>query len=382
MARSPVLSIPVDAATRRRRPSPSPAPLPGVVRTHLEAMTGRFGIYQHARGEVADPGLGYCTDDVARAAIVDVLQARTLGRSAIASSLARSVHFLAEAVPPRTGRLRNFRDDDGNWLEREGSADAHARGVQALGIITGEPAEDSISHLAAEVLEEILPVSLELGDVRPWAHVILGCVAATSGRRPPASALIVLEELGGRLFQAFAQTEADWPWPEATVTYENAILAQALIEGGARLGYPAMVVRGLMTLDWLLDAQVAPAGHLELVGNRGWWTEGSEAARFDQQPIDAAAVVEACAAAWRTTGRRSWLDELERAYAWFWGANAIGVPVSDPIAGASADGLTAAGVNANQGAESTLAWLASAERVRIARLSARAPTRDQVHGHR
>src|SRR5450755_4030441 len=120
------------------RPPPAVAPLPGAVRTHLDQMTGRFGIYQHARGRFPDPGQGYCTDDVARAAIVDVLHGRQLGLPAIAESLARNVHFLAESVAPRSDRLRNFRDDDGNWLEREGSADAHARGVQALGVITGD----------------------------------------------------------------------------------------------------------------------------------------------------------------------------------------------------------------------------------------------------
>ena len=31
-------------------------------------------------GDLPDPGQGYCTDDVARAAIVDVLHGRELGR--------------------------------------------------------------------------------------------------------------------------------------------------------------------------------------------------------------------------------------------------------------------------------------------------------------
>lgn len=96
---------------------------PGVVaRTHLDELTGPLGIYQHARGRVPDLGQGYCTDDVARAAIVDILHGDARGRQAVADSLARSLQFLVDAFVPTTGRFRNFRDADGNWLA------PHARG--------------------------------------------------------------------------------------------------------------------------------------------------------------------------------------------------------------------------------------------------------------
>jgi hypothetical protein len=355
------------ARSHGERPAPLFGPLPGVVRTHLDELTGTFGIYQHARGRLPDPGQGYCTDDVARAAMVDILHGRQLGRAAVAESLDRCIQFLAGAVVAKTSRMRNFRDDDGNWLEREGSPDAHARAVQALGIISGDPADDSRSRSASDLLDEILPVSLELTGLRPWAHVVLGCIAASAGRRTHASSRIVLEELTGRLFDAFEATDPEWPWPEPRVTYENAILAQALVEGGQLLAYPAMVDRGLATLDWLLNQQVSETGHLELVGNQGWWPQGEAPAQFDQQPIDAASIVEACAAAWRVTGQAAWLTEMERAYAWFLGANAVGIAVAEPGRGGCGDGLNSVGVNANQGAESTLAWLTAVECVRAGR---------------
>jgi hypothetical protein len=343
---------------------PAGSPPPGVVRTHLDELTGPLGIYQHARGRAPNPGQGYCTDDVARAAIVDVLHGHVLGRPVVADSLARSLQFLADAVVVKTGRFRNFRDADGNWLERVGSADAHARAVQSLGVIAGDAADDRSSMAAGLLLDRVLPISLELDGLRPWAHVILGCIAALAGERPPVSARIVLEELARRLFEAFETTDETWPWPESVVTYENAILAQALIEAGDLLDHPAMVMRGLAALDWLLDTQVADAGHIELIGNKGWWPRGGTPAQFDQQPIDAASLVEGCAAAWRITGQRAWQLEVERAYAWFFGANTVGIAVADPTAGACADGLLAVGVNANQGAESTLAWLTATECVR------------------
>ena len=354
-----------DYLPRRGRPSaPVGRPPPGVVRVHLDELTGPLGIYQHAQGRNPDLGQGYCTDDVARAAIVDVLHGRQLGRPAVAESLRRSLQFLADAVVPETGRFRNFRDSDGNWLERVGSADAHARAVQALGVVAGDAADERTSIAASRLLDEVLPVSLELDGLRPWAHVVLGCTAALAGLRPPVGARIILEALAGRLYSAFEATSEAWPWPEPIVTYENAILAQALIEAGAWLHSPAMVEHGLATLDWLLDAQTAAAGHLQPVGNRGWWPRGESPALFDQQPIEATAFVEACAAAWRVTGRSAWLTEMRRAYAWFSGANAVGLAVAHPAIGGCGDGLAAATVNANQGAESTLAWLTATECVR------------------
>ncbi len=351
-----------------RPAGPLTGPLPGAMRVHLDELTGPLGIYQHARGRQPDPGQGYCTDDVARSAIVDVLQGHQLGQPAVATSLARSVTFLAEAFVPGTGRLRNFRDDDGNWLERVGSADAHSRGIQALGVVIAARAAPAIDELAARTLELALPAALELADLRPWAHAILGCVAALGRDRPPAAAELVLDQLAGRLFEVFASADdAEWPWPETTVTYENAVMAQALIDGGAWLADRTMIERGLAALDWLVAGQLAPGGHFEPVGNRGWWPRGARPARFDQQPIDAAALVDACAAAWRVTNERGWLTEMERAYAWFTGWNSGGLAVADPATGGCCDGLSSAGVNANQGAESTLAWLTATECVRATR---------------
>jgi hypothetical protein len=366
--------FPPHAPRARRGPggaAETARPLPPPVRTHLDELTGEFGIYQHARGAFPDPGQGYCTDDVARAAVVDVLQARQIAVQGVMPSLARSLAFIDAAYVAATGRFRNFRDDDGNWLEREGSPDAHARALHALSIVLADPAlDDGTRTAASHLLALALPAALDHVALRPWARTILGCVAVQSGPAPLEMAAVVLEELAQRLVQAFEATDDSWPWPEATVTYENALLCQALIEAGDCLGDPALVQRGSAALHWLLDAQVADAGYVVLVGNRGWWPRDGEPAHFDQQPIDAAALVEACGAAWRSTRESGWLVEMERCYAWFDGWNNAGIAVADPARGSCGDGLTAVGVSANQGAESTLAWLAATEIVRATRSAA------------
>ena len=157
-----------------------------------------------------------------------------------------------------------------------------------------------------------------------------------------------------------------WPWIEETLTYEAALLPRALIVAGRRLGAGVMTAIGLQVLDWLIEAQTSPQGRFSPVGN-GWWPRGGTKSQFDQQPIEATALLLAAEAAHGATMNPRYLVAMERAYAWFLGANDLGVKVADPARGACGDGLTSTGLNTNEGAESTLMWLTAAEHIRLAR---------------
>ena len=142
------------------------------------------------------------------------------------------------------------------------------------------------------------------------------------------------------------------------------MLPRALIEAGRRLGRPAWVERGTKDLQWLARAQTAPEGHFRPIGNRGWWQRGGRPAQWDQQPIEALSTLEAALAAEAATGDVAFGRLAESAYAWFTGANDLGLPVANLAEGACHDGLGSGGLNPNQGAESTLAWLVAVERMR------------------
>ena len=150
------------------------------------------------------------------------------------------------------------------------------------------------------------------------------------------------------------------------MTYENARPARALIVAGRSLGSTVMVDLGLGVLDWLIAAQTADEGHLSPVGN-GWWTRGEAKAMFDQQPIEATSLLLAAETALAATGDPRYGEVMDRAYAWFLGANDLGIAIADPARGASFDGLTPTGANTNQGAESTLMWLTALEHIRAVR---------------
>jgi len=336
-----------------------------VRREHLDALSDEVGILQHAIGRRPDPGHGYCTDDVARALVVDIAQQREVGWQPIEASAWRSLRFLIEAFNPATRRFRNLRRIDGQWLDSAGSEDANARALVALAdSIAGAPSA-TFAEAADSLFRQALPMASSLAGLRPRAAVLLACEAGTRaglGRETSATYRSVAHDLWWTFDSRGPSPE--WPYPDAALTYENGLPAHALIVAGARLGHPAMVRTGLRVLDWLIGVQTAPEGHLSPVGNLGWWPRDGARAQFDQQPIEAATLLHAAAAAYETTGEGRYREAAELCYGWFLGANDTGARVADPERGACHDGLTPRGVNENQGAESTLAWLAARAAIR------------------
>jgi hypothetical protein len=345
-------------------------PLHPVNRLHLEALTGELGVMQHAIGSVPDPAHGYCVDDVARALQVDLLHARVLGWPAVADSARRSLRFLESASRGAGGRFHNFRLSDGFWAAGAGSEDSQARAMLALGETIAAAPPGFILEDAIDLWERALPSVRRPTALRAQASLVLGCAAVLSDReggRGSSLAATMLEELATRLAARFELAgTAMWPWPEPILTYENALLPRALIVGGGLLGSGEMVATGLAALDWLIAVQSAPEGHLSTIGN-GWWPRGGKRSRFDQQPIEATALLLAAEAAHAATAQPRYGEAMEQAYGWFLGQNDNGSQVADPVRGAGRDGLTERGVNRNEGAESTLMWLMAAEHIRTLR---------------
>ena len=364
---------------------PELAPLFPVSRRHLDALSTEIGIMQHAQLSQPDPDHGYCTDDVARALLVDLLHQRELGWKAVEASAARNVRFMAEAYEPASGRFRNLRREDGRWLDAPSSEDADARALQALAETIASAPPGPVRETALTLFTRALPGASQVAHLRPLATLVLACdAAAGAGLRGEVAA--IGEQAGRALWQLFEPTaaaevgqdgpenDAVWPWPEDVVTYENELPARALIVGGLRLAKPRMVREGLRVLDWLISAQTAPAGHLRTVGNDGWWPRGGPAARFDQQAISTTSLLLAADTAFEATGLARYEDAMEMAYGWFVGRNDARAWVAEPSSGACGDGIGPAGVSRNQGAESTLMWLMALEHMRAARRRASRPT--------
>jgi hypothetical protein len=149
----------------------------------------------------------------------------------------------------------------------------------------------------------------------------------------------------------------DWPWFENIVSYCNPAIPQALIRYGRASGDEEAVEIGLDSLDWLVKLQRSDHGWIMPIGSMGFYHKGKEIAYFDQQPVEVYSLISACLDAYRATKEISWYNSAHLAFEWFFGRNALGLPVYDSQTGGCRDGLHIDRLNENQGAESTLSYL-------------------------
>jgi len=334
--------------------------LPPVVLDHLIAMTDDTGLIQHADHAVPDYHHGYSIDDNARGLILASLLAderRELARHSLPLAR-RYLAFINYAWNRDSRRFRNFLGYDRRWREEAGSEDSHARTLQALGSVLGRDHHPGLRGLAARLFTEALSPVEGFTSPRSWAFALIGIHEYLRRFAGDREANRLRELLAERLHRAWRdQRRDDWPWFEPVLSYSNAALPRALLMAGYWTGHPEWKDAALESLDWLARAQTADDGTFEPVGCAHAWRRGEAKPRFDQQPVEAYASCVAYGEAFGLTGDERWHRETERAYAWFLGRNALGIPLYDSATGACHDGLHSDRINANQGAESTLAAL-------------------------
>lgn len=266
--------------------------------------------------------------------------------------------FLDHACDEKTGRFRNYYSYERRWSPKTDSEDCQGRAIWALGVAVSLSKKDSQVAMAMNLFERGLPVSERLKAPRSIAMALLGIAAYGSRFGGDRSNRAHGELLADRLQTMFDEHATDtWPWLEDSVTYDNARIPQAMIVSGSALDRKGLVAGGLRALEWLLSIQVSPEGHFAPIGNRGWYLRGERPAKLDQQPIEAGAMVDACTEAYMRTKQSKWARAAVTCFDWFLGGNDLRTAVYDYVTGGCCDGLGPGGVNLNQGAESTLAWL-------------------------
>lgn len=335
--------------------------LPPVSTSHLAALTDEVGLVQHTKFAVPDRRHGYCLDDNARALLVmsELEGLRPLSPQEEQMALTYAA-FVEHAWSPESSRMHNFMSFERSWLGETGEDDAHGRAVWALGSVARRKDTRDLDGWAAARLLEMVPPLAACASPRAWAYGLLG-ISDFLGRFPGHRVFERLRgELAGRLFQRWRDAaRPQWNWFEDRLGYDNARLCEALIVSGKATGNPDHFEAGLDALRWLMKLQTTARGHFRPIGTQTFGADYRQPQPFDQQPLEAWAAVNACLTAARLTGDSWWNHEAERAFAWFLGENDLGVPVADTARGACFDGLHPDRRNANQGAESTLAYLAA-----------------------
>ncbi len=360
--------------------------LPELNLTHFNRMTDDTGMLQHAIFTIPNRFEGHTTDDNARALIFRVLRTQLANRSllhppggtsatirvpVVSASTSRYMAFLEHAFNPAKGRFRNFLGYDRKWSETEGSDDCHGRALWALGTVLGRSEDQGLRGAAGRLFEFSLPAALEFRSPRAWAYTLLGVHEYLNSYPGDRDAQRVQSALSRRLLEMYeAIRSPEWKWFENILAYGNARLPQALLMVGSACGDDRMISAGLEALDWLSETQRCEThGHFVPIGSQGFYRQGGEKARFDQQPIEAAGALSASLEAYRITGDRRWRNEAWSAFNWFLGGNDLQLPLYDSVTGGCRDGLHPDRANENQGAESTLSFLMSLLEMRSLQVS-------------
>jgi hypothetical protein len=313
---------------------------------------------QHAVHSVPDRSHGYCVDDNARALLL-ACALNQPGEVRLTEDLtSRLAAFVQHAWNPVTARFRNFMSFDRNWLEESGSEDSHGRTLWALGECARSDANPSRRVWAVDLFAEALPAAEMFLSPRAWAFTLLGLDAYCSIVVDNALALRLRHLLAERLVAIFSAVETTgWTWFEEGLAYDNARLAQALLVTGVATQAPRYTRPGLLSLRWLMTLQTSLDGAFRPVGTDSFGELRALPRPFDQQPVEAAASISACLAAWRADGDSEWIAQASRVFAWFLGSNDLSLPLVDVETGSCRDGLHRDRPNENRGAESVLSYL-------------------------
>ncbi len=321
----------------------------------VERMSDATGMLQHSIYSVPDRRHGYCIDDNARALM---LMSAMPELDAVTYDKWTTIYasFVQYAWNADERRYRNFMNFDRTWCEDVGSEDSNGRALWALGVTARDAREAKHRDWATVMFDETGSLALELQSLRAQGFAMLGAAAMLEVKPGHELALSILRKFPDTHLALLAEARRpEWQWFEIVLAYDNARLPQALIAAGRALGRRDLIDCGLATLDWICSKQTSPEGRFRAVGTESFHRPYAEPLKFDQQPLEAQATVEACAEAFRATGDRRWVAEAERAYGWFMGLNDLGLPLASQEDGGCFDGLMPTGLNRNQGAESILA---------------------------
>lgn len=321
---------------------------------HLARMSDERGLFEHALLDAPRVEHGYCTDDNARLLVVTSREPD----EGVAHDLSRLALRFVLAAQTDAGLVHNRFGWDGTyrWMDDAGTQDCWGRAIWGLGVAAR-------SHPNSGVRAEALWAFHRSARQRsPFIHAMAFAALGAA----EVLAVLPQDDVARQLLVDARETidsrawSTDWPWPEARLTYANGSTAEAMIAIGMSLLDRSALDRGLAMLEWLMQIQES-GDHLSVVGVRGRGPrDGSP--QFDQQPIEVAALADACWLAWVATGDHKWMRGVLSAAAWFEGANDVGVRMHDPRSGGGYDGLTPHGPNLNQGAESTLAYISTMQR--------------------
>ncbi len=263
--------------------------------------------------------------------------------------------FLNHMQKP-SGHFHNYLGYERTYLDVDGSEDSAGRALWACGCTINSAIPDDMRMVAKDIFDRGLPWVWKSVSLRFYASTIFGLYEYYQAV-PDDDLRACTEKLGDSLVQTFQdQARDNWRWFEPHLTYDNARLTQALFLAYSMVKKQQFLDVAQESMDFLLKTQMID-GVFVPIGNDGWYKRGGNRPLYDQQPLEAAAMVDAAVDGYYVTKDRHYLDAANTVFGWFLGKNSRNVVMYNADTGGCYDGLATDFVNRNQGGESSISYL-------------------------
>lgn len=350
--------IEADKFNNATRPIINPDLMPAFSLVHVQRLTDDTGIVQHAKYGIPNLKEGYCMDDNARALIM-ALMSYQQNKSKVALELLPVYLSFIQYMQREDGNFRNFLSFNRNYLDEIGSEDSFGRTIWSLGYLISNAPNNSYKEFAEELFRKSIPHFKTLNHLRGISNTLIGIYYYLKACPNDENMIAEFNDLIRPLINAYHnKKDGDWHWFEDKLTYDNAILPLSLLVHYQTTDNEESFNIALESLNFLSE-KTLKNGYLNPVGNGGWLYKNKEMAIYDQQAIETMAMVMVYFKAYEITRELKYIQQMFLSYQWFLGENSLHLPLYDYETKGCADGLQSFGVNRNQGAESTLAYLIS-----------------------
>ena len=335
-----------------------PLILPPFSLVHIKRLTDDTGIIQHAKFGIPNLKEGYCLDDNARALLM-VLMAYRQKKDNLALEFSPIYLSYIHYMQNKDGTFRNFLSFNRNFLDEVGSEDSFGRTIWALGYLLANAPNDAYYQTGKLIFFNAAPNFEKLQSIRGIANTMVG-ISYFLRRNPNDDSMTErLRNLARKLIKHYEENSShDWKWFEPLLTYDNGVLPLALLHASELLKDDKITETALETMNFLSKITLKD-GYLSIIGNEKWYKKDGERSMFAQQPVDALAMILMYHQAFHLTRDKEYLTKLFACFMWFLGENDLRMSLFDFETKGCCDGFENYGVNRNQGAESSLAYLIS-----------------------
>jgi glycosyltransferase involved in cell wall biosynthesis len=343
---------------KEKRTILDPYLLPDFTLAHIKRLTDDTGIVQHAKYGIPNLKEGYCLDDNARALLMTAMthsKNKTNDTAKLMPIYLSYIHYMQN----EDGSFRNFLSFSRNYLDEVGSEDSFGRTIWALGFLIKNSQDESYFQVCLEIFKKSVPYFKQLKHLRGIADTIIGISYYLKKFPEDEAVKNNMYELTNSLINIYDKNKSDvWNWFEDILTYDNAIIPLAIFHS-IEIFKEDVFLKVAIESSAFLEGATMKKRYLKPVGSKGWYCKGGKCAVFAQQSIDVMGMVLLYFKAYEITKEKKYLDKMFISYMWYLGKNVLGIPVYDYESGGCNDGLEEYGLNRNQGAESTIAYLIS-----------------------